>query len=483
MRNTVILIGFVAVYLLVRVPYYGRVLTGEEGIFAYIFLNHPVGPNYGLFGRIAGRELVGPLEHPAFLYELISGLGSWVERFVNLHTLPENVRTFILRVSFSLFQLTALVLLLWLILFKRNATKNVEEFELRGGKFSDNDKQQTKPIIERAAIPQSRTIFYPVVLIFLISISPIALTTSTQLQVDGSVGVLLGCILPLGIYAAFVFHRFRFWRYYGLLTIVSFAAGLGKNEWSLALLLAQGLFVACLILFQRRYSLPQHLRSVYLIALFSLLGLVLGNTTSYIFDPLNYRGGLDVMFRISQSNISQSHIFIRWIKLSILRLPYIFTIAILLFGSTLVIATRLKKILSQAPDLLLIFFYSTALFFGFLFSTWDADPRYFAPAFIAFSITAVALFELIPQRYMRTGFLVVSAILCIHTLTFFSIQFLSPAKNYLSNSKMKIAPQACIPLLDTAAGYFNKQIDFIGSSLSKGDAEVIAGRFGKRPCL
>lgn len=505
--NIAVLITFVVVYFLIRAPYYGQKLVNEEGMFAYLFVQQPVGPDYGLYGRINGREILGPLQHPALLYEPMRWLGAQAERFFDLQTLSEGEQTFIMRLSFSLFQLSLWILLLLLVLCKPRIPKKIQGVEFREevvrkvshqadreflSSLYQPDHDETYALKKTLTKNEKRSVLrilttagyllpvpYLVLLIFILSISPLAVVTSTQLHVDGSVGVWLVGLLSLGFYAAFLSNRRGLWQSNFFICIGSFAVALGKNEWSLALLFALVLFVAGAIVPHLMHPPARRsMQPVYGVARFSFFGIILGNAVSYFFDPLNYRGGFDVMFLFSQSSVAQPHVFARWINFFLALFPYLFTLIILFFASTFILFARLKKTDAIPPILFLLFFYSTVLFVGYLLFPWNASARYFAPALIAFSIVITALSQLLPQRYKRIGVLALSAILFNHALIF----FLSPNGNRV-NRNGGINPQACVQLLDVADGYLNQQTDFISISFGQEYAEKLARQYGKSLCV
>lgn len=506
-KNIAILITFVVVYFLIRAPSYGQKLAGEEGIFAYLFAQQPVGPDYGWYGRINGREIVGRLQHPAFLYEPTRWLGQQAERFFDLQTLSEEEQTVIMRMSFSLFQLSLWILLLLLVLCKPRIPKKIQAVEFQEAlvrKISNqadrefmsslylrdddetyalkktlttSEKRRGQRISTAAGYPVPAP--YLVVLIFMASISPLAVVSSTQLQVDGSIGVWLIGLLSLGFYAAFLFSRRGRWQYAALLCLGSFAVALGKNEWSLALLFAQVVFVACVTALPLVWP-PAKLQAspAYAVAFWSFLGLVLGNGASYFIDPLNYRGGLDIMVIFPHASIVHPQLLMRWLNFLLALFPYIFPMVILFLASAVILLKRLNTVYSLAPELLLLFFYSAVLFIGYLVFPWAASARYFAPAFVAFCITVIALSEFLPKRYMKLGCVVLAAVLANHALVF----FLS-TQGSQATRKRSINPRTCLQLLDSADGYLNQHVDFINNSFGIEYVENLARQYGKSLCV
>jgi len=506
MKNAAILSIFVVAYFFIRAPYFSQKLTGDEGLIAYIFLNHPTGPNYGLYGRIDGREILGPLQHPALPYRAISGVGALIRRFIDLRQIPEVQRTVIMRVILSLFQLGVWALMLLLVLLKRSTPKIIDRKDFTEGlerKISNpedqlfihtvykrdvehevyrlkktldaDERRNLLRIVKAAKYLQPRS--YQILFVFLISASPLAVVTSTQLYTDGSIGALLIGLLFLAF--AVVWYSDNVGASGNLLVFFgSLAAALGKNEWSLALLLAQvSLVVWVMVLRFIGRGTRRLFHSVFLIIFFSCLGMIIGNAVSFIIDPLNYRGGLDVMSLFSHASLSNPSMPHPWVNYFFAVFPYTFTVIILFVSCAAVLCSSFKKISTTSPGLVLLFFYSSVLFAGYLIFPWSASARYFTPALVGFSITFLALSEFIPQRIQRRCLVVLFAVVLDHAFIF----FLSTHPNRASQN-IALQPQACVQLIAAADGYFDQQINFITVSFGRETAEKLAQQYGKSLC-
>ena len=254
---------------------------------------------------------------------------------------------------------------------------------------------------------------------------------------------------------------------------------LGKNEWSLALLFAQAVGVAGALLVRLVGRPARHTPSpMSAVAGWSFSGLVLGNAASYFMDPPNYLAGFDILLSFSRSRIAEPNLLGRWALYVLTLVPYTMTLVMLMFASAFLLFARRTKGFPLPPVPLLLFVYSTALFIPYLLIPWSASPRYFSPAFIAFSITTVALCQVLPQRYAKRGVLVLCALLFTHPLIF----FLSTTSDSLVSRSGTVHPQACVQLLSAADGVRHPQVDFITISLGKEYVENFLSHSGKRLC-
>ena len=196
---------FIFLYFVFRVPYLIAPLTGEEGILANIFYTQPPNPNYLIIGRINGIDIYTYPQHPAIIYEILSHFGLLWKMIINYKMLNIASLTFFVRLAFSMFQFLVVAVIALMTLQRRDI------------------------VLKDRITPFSS--------IVILAVSVPAMIISTFVQVDGSVGTLLSGLLaiallgyrlnlfPIRIASIFIF-------------LSSLLFGLGKNEWSLALLLA-----------------------------------------------------------------------------------------------------------------------------------------------------------------------------------------------------------------------------------------------------
>jgi hypothetical protein len=450
---------FLAIYFLARLPFYDERLKYEEGIFAYLVTNQPESPNYGLLGRINGQDKLGPLEHPAFLYETIKLAGLGVNKVINWEKLSEEQRSYALRIAFSLMSF-----MVWIVLFIF--------IQIPRKKLQSPLAENTPPINVKNA--KTREKYLLVMLAALITL-PIATKTSAELQVDGSSGMLMNGMLALSVYYTALFTKNNK-VIYSLILLGSLAVGLGKNEWSLALLATNVLLILYLLVV-KFYFTEKIKKGIYL-SISSIGGLLLGNSISYLFDPLNYLGGWNVLTRVSKAGAGLDNIAGRWWEIFWLRFPYILPLFIILLVALVFIVKWTRKKHFIPPGLILLFLYGSVLFVSFLSSLWSGEERYFAPAFI---VLATLLLSLVHYPIIRSRKLIIALIslFLLNSIYFaYNNQFF-----YLESTKpIDIKSKDCVQMLETGIGYSLKGVDFVGNGMSLGEAKKIAGENNKVLC-
>ena len=207
-------------YFLPRIPYLIIPLQGEEGIFAEIFYYQTPKPDYLLLARIDGSNIYGPPEHPAMMYEILSHYGLALKAIVNFSKFNTAALTFFIRLAFSMFQFLIFEIIAFVILQSRDNRSTLDKIFLLGW-------------------------------ILILAVTPPAMMISTSVQVDGSIGSLLAGFLAISVLG----YRLKLYSHrtaYIFVFISSFLFGLGKNEWSAALLLALILTGGYLLLTTRR---------------------------------------------------------------------------------------------------------------------------------------------------------------------------------------------------------------------------------------
>lgn len=265
-RRLVLSFMLILVYLLARVPFLESPLWGEEGMFAHILLEAPQGGATLIVGRVNGEAIHIHPEHPVTPYKLIALIGVPFKAIVQVDSLmPDSELVPLLRFTFSLFLLSVLISILWLA-------------------YTPDSLHE--PLARNPG---------PALLILAVAISPLAVSTSTGLQIDAGPGILMVSILPVVI-LAFQQGWITGPSFVALAGVGALATGLSKQEWSLALLAA----IAATLAYTRLLRCgDQYKRNFAFVVLGSTLsGLVLGNLLSYWYDSINYTGGFNVMTRI-----------------------------------------------------------------------------------------------------------------------------------------------------------------------------------------
>ncbi|HUT60391.1 MAG TPA: glycosyltransferase [Phycisphaerae bacterium] len=435
-RKLAFALAAVVLFFLVRAPFCRAPLVYEEGIFADVFVNRPQGPDYHLAARIDGVNVYRPLSHPAPLYESMRLAGLAMRWLVPNPPLPDEVVTPRLRLAFSLFQLAIWLGVLALVVFGRTWSRH-------------------------------RLLLAMLVLVIA---SPIAIATSTQLQVDGSVGVLMNGLMALAILWA-VRQDSPGPMSLGFLALGAFVVGLGKQEWTIVLLCT----VACWLAYLAGLRIAgRRVGRHVLAAVVILVALAAGNALSYVIDPLNYRGGIAVMERVIPAYTVASRSGVSWLWVTGKRLPMLATPLMLMGVLAVMLAARRWRV---GPYHVLLILYGLGLFGPFFVSKWQTDPRYFAPSVVALVIAVAAVF---PQRIDIRAAAAVAVVLlgmAIHDATFVVRRIVrrpDPAPALVVPSD-----KSTVPRLPTGRAWNKPDVDFVGDGISRADAASLLEKYGK----
>ncbi len=419
MRRPLLWVLLLVVFSASRWPLLHDPLVYEEGVFADLILHQPPGPDYLLYARFADTPLRGSAEHPALLYESLRLLGALAASW--LATLPDAALNPSLRALFALCSLPIWLGLGWLAWQHRS---------------------------------------WPGLgLVLAGMLTPLTLLSSTQLQLDGSLGVFLtGPTALLLLTAA-----------WGqpvpplLLAGAALLLGLGKQEWSLALLGA-----LTLALFWTKFQPMRPWRNGILAL---LLGLLAGNTLSFAFDPHNYLGGFRMMLRVGQTGMAVTGPGLgHWLGVLQERLP-------LLLSLLLIAGLGLLKPQTPAQPLpaRLLTLFGLLLFLGFFASSWGADGRYFAPALVVAVTAALAWMPRAPTTW-AAGLLILA--LLLHSGAFFATRSLTPCAYPLPQPPVT----TCVPRLAAALAWRPQAGEFVSNALEGPDAGWLAQQHQRSLC-
>ncbi|MCE5185849.1 MAG: hypothetical protein LLF76_06955 [Planctomycetaceae bacterium] len=343
---TYLFIAFTCLYFAVRLPILTEPLGAEDGLFAELVINRPAGPYYAMVGRIDGEKSYGYISHPAALYETLRfGGWLWQPYLSDSARTDDAVITPRLRVFFSSY----LLVFGWILL---------------GLSFLRSDGKW----------------LWPLVILCTVLLSPLAIKVSTRLQTDNSAGVVLCGMAALLFLTA---GRSGLNRRLGPLLFLSggFFAGLGKQEWSFALLAAVGTAALLCVIRQRDRQ-----RETAAVLTWAAAGLAIGNLVSYLWDTANYMLGLRYM--VTASNLSEhspTHWnLVRWLAMFQNRLPLI-VICMMLMALLVFYLWRHPSATAKWLTVL----YGGFLFAEYMISDYSSETRYFAPALAV--LTAAAL--------------------------------------------------------------------------------------------
>lgn len=443
------LIVSVGIFFAWRAPFLSQPPFSEEGLFASILLERPSSPNYFRIAHVGGEDFFGIPEHPAPMYEYIRGLGL-LAKLLPFSSMSEHARSATLRTMFSLAALTVLLLV------------------VACGMTAD---------------PKRRGLALATALV--VSSVPASLCTSIELQLDGAVGVALCGLCALGLVCVDRFGISR--RILALAAFGSFLVGLGKQEWSLALLAACGtLFLPS--------SAGSGTRKGLGFAL--LLGLIAGNLSSFLFDPVNYLGGLDVMKRIVAANgtVATSGMD-RALGVLLARLRLLAPLLVLI-GVVAVWLTREREWYRVSPAWRVAYGFAITLTAGYIGSVWSDMPRYFAPAHAVLLVALVALIagSKLQLPRMAVGFAgIILFALTVDTAVFVGSSIrrhvyvasvpgiqLPPNNSWTSDGAATRGD--CVPLIHSGAVYDKPDREFVNGSTGAEDARRILARYGRKLC-
>lgn len=416
-----LIIAFVCLYFAVRIPLLSEPLGYEEGIFAELIVNRPAGPLYSLSGRIDGENIYSYISHPLALYELLRLSGGIWRKFLEYPVyLDDAIITPRLRSITSSYQLIFGCLLLTVAL-----TGNVLK-----GKWS-------------------------ILLIFTAMLSPLSIKSSAQLQVDNTSGALL-----CGI-AALLFVSSEAFREKGrlkalLLFCGGVLSGLGKHEWSFALLFALAFTGAVC-----RFLKVEGCRNLYIVA----AGLLTANAVSYLLDPVNYRLGLHcilVFSKMSEQSFS-TWSFSHWLKLMTTRVPFIYICIVFLIFLVFGVVTNKQRL--QCTSYLTAFF-GFALFAGYIVSDHNSDLRYFVPSLCVLLVAILSVQTAMAFPLNRWIFIL--AIVSIWVSTVIFLHGYKPDRNehldMITSGSLSSAPETLLFINDGAA--WNKpEIDYTNNNV------------------
>jgi hypothetical protein len=448
-RSILIIFIFIAFYFIARLPFLIEPLGREEGFHAFAFCCNPPAPKYLWVGIINGQDQFGPPQHPALIYETLGAFGTPWRALIDAARGGHPMRvTFILRLAFTLFQFIYFLLLLLLL-------ANAKDIDWRE---------------------------WLMWLVVVLSIAPIAISISTSVQVDGSLGSLMVGLVTLSL-LAYRYKLFSSKLIFALAFIASLFLGFGKNEWGLSLLLSLAL-TGILIFFARRFyqdydGFVSDLTFLGTIA----AGLIAGNLINYFFDSKNYVDGLRLMMALSGHKNTD---FITMLVARV-KLLYLHLLLIALVGAGVLLSFR-KKL-----DAVLFFVF---VWGGILFSAYFVTQaggwqlqRYYAPSLVVLVAGVVLVSTYYSVSARRYVFAALVSISLVNSILFTGAQigyFKDRLQVFIKMSKPSPQAQlsdACVPRMNDGEAFVTRRTDeFIISSMGEVEREQLVGQFGKSIC-
>ncbi|MCX7010175.1 MAG: hypothetical protein NTY53_23545, partial [Kiritimatiellaeota bacterium] len=307
--------------------------------------------------------------------------------------------------------------------------------------------------------------------------SPMALNCSNEFQLDSFFGFVMAgsVVLALAVWDKGCLHP-RASR--ALFFLASAFLGLGKNEWSLVLLVA----LILLLLYACIPCLAGDAiwrRQAWACVGWSLLGLLAGNLVNWLFEPQLYMSGWNLLYyMVGHASLAKSACAVRFGQLTLDRLPFIQVhVALLLYLAWRFLAVKP----APSPTCLLAGAFGAGLFLAFFFSTWDSIPRYFAPAFIALSATALWAHATWPRNATQPAVLIT---MCVFAWWGYSGYAFAHSENLRNQCVYGVhsvtVPKTVdnIPLLRVEDAYRRPELDFVHSSCGIEEARRLIRDYG-----
>src|SRR5271157_3148572 len=441
-----------------RSCYWSEPAVDEDGIFAKIVMDHTKGPTYIFLARISHKEYYIYIAHPGIIYEVLKTPGFILN--MNRHKGDAiGQRTVVsMRIAMSMFQYTVMLLLLLAVIPRRE----------------DPGPRGWLPFCACAGV------------ILAWSLAPPSIISSLDLQIDGSVGVLM--VGALGVAVLFDSRRPVFRSRWCLVFLTAGFCGCGKTTWTLSVIAALGLSGLCLLALsctpRKNPGVLPRAKAIYgMIA----AGTFVGNVISYRFDPENYRRALDrlVGFAGSQTGTAVENVM--------QKLPTIWPLLALLIMAAVMLAYDLSRKGPMATEhSLFLFFLGFFLTAHLIFGSWYF-PRYFAPASIAALIAVVSLLSRRISRSVLCATAALSAVGGILALQFIHERATAVRNGLIAQKTVAITEDnlrridyskshGCTPLLGVAYAVEHVNEDFVANSGGLEGARDFLTPLGGTPC-
>jgi hypothetical protein len=443
-KKIIFLILFISTFFVARLHFYRFPLSGEEGIFAELLVNQPENPQILLSGRADGSNVYIQTRHPIALYNSIKGCGKLFGGYLAKADWTNDAEiTPRLRFVFSLFQF---VILMTIAIF----------------------------VVSKPGWPKYSLLY----LLFAVAVSPVGLATSTNLQVDGSIGAAMTGLVGLAL--LLVLRNGRLNLINGIvLFVTTFFLATGKQEWSI-IFVAALLISICYLLFLRSHD-KQSIRNDITLIVIIFTALIAGNIYSYFLSPYAYTESFWVMRYFSgadelvSGNVTAQRML--WMKRIIAKLPWMCTSSAL--AVIFAVLSFYKRKWPKPVEFLLVVF-GCGLLGGYFIANNSSEPRYFAPSLMILTIATIAIF---PQTLSRRYVVIISVITMLMFAStgifYYNNTIKKPVKPYFDASTVKLeAGEAAI--ISTGSAWNKKGLDFVNYDAGKAWAKTYAERYNKK---
>lgn len=410
-------------------------IAGEEGMFAFMLTNSVVPSKSLLIGSLGGTLQFTAPEHPILIYNYMASLRPIVASVVQL--LGENP------IAYRLWNVMPILFLavlgaIWI-------------------RSSSTSKQ--------------RTYFATIVLALLVSL-PIFGTPLLTIQTDtvfGSVLFLSGGLILVGVALNNSEGRRQ--------KIAIFASGtvfaLGKQEWVFSAVIACGLLVV-IELFNFNHNSYKEKLKIRLGRLGFLIvfsgGLLAGSMASFLADPRNFMGGLDVIRRtMFSSDVSTLEKILKASYFMTQKTPYVIPLFALLILNA-VFAMKFIQDINKRNLFLFANLLAIANIIPGYVSSWSGDLRYVVPGAVLtvlLTLSALIIFANRTTYLTYSGMIVgISIIVTAHNPSFVYQDFRTGI-HQIENS----ANADCAALTSSAEAFLNpERVNWISQDLGEAGA-------------
>lgn len=451
----VVLVLFTLLFFLVRIPLFSLGWDGNDGSGhdADIFVHQPSKPNYLLFARFGGKEVYeSAWGHPGPPYAMFGALGKITGFLVNYERLSNGAIIALLKTVASLFQLAIWYPLLVLI--------------ARCGGMNSSGPVRFSNYFGVGAL----------------ALSPIAIQSSNEFQVDSTFGVIIAGAYALALIAAERSAQ-RPMLGGGLIVLAAAFIGLGKNEWTLMLLLSCAAMMVLLPLGSHLGYCGAEFRKLAVFCLSATLGgLAVGNLASYLFEPTLYTSGWHLLFSMAgKASAFGAGGWARLTRVTAERLPFIQVHLVLMAYILWRLVAERDRL--SAP-LVLASIYGAGLFAAFFLSTWGPFPRYFAPAFSVLCVVAGWLYanDTSPSRIVSVASFLVCGWIAVTGVQLAYGKELAERSVFGKRDISAMVRPGCAVLIQVDDVYRRKDVDFVHSGWGYEGAVEGAKRYGGVVC-